>query len=100
MKSRILLLAMFAFLASLFTGCTTRGLADKLAEFERLGITEAQITGKFSNTTYVVEKKDGTRTATLDHSNAWMPKIRLVRRTSEPAPAPEPAPAAPPASAK
>lgn len=82
--SQLLVSLMLSFLATLFTGCTTRGLADKLAEFEKLGITEAQITGKFSNTTYTVEKKNGTRTAVLDHSNAWMPKIKLVRETALP----------------
>lgn len=75
-------------LSIVFSGCTN--LQTRMAEFEKLGITEAQITGKFSNTSYSVEEKDGQRVATIDHSNAWMPKVRLVRKTpAEPtAPAP------------
>jgi outer membrane lipoprotein-sorting protein len=66
-------------------GCqSASSLAQKAAEFEQLGITEAEITGKFSHTEYKVERsEDGTRTATLDHSNAWLPKVRIVRQTKE-----------------
>lgn len=65
------------------TGCsTTSSLANKAKEFEQLGITEATITGKFSHTEYKVERsEDGQRKAVLEHSNAWLPKVRIVRET-------------------
>ena len=65
----------------LSTGCVSQNAAAKFAEFEKLGITEATITGKFSNTDYVVTVKDGVRRAELNHSNAWLPKVHLVRET-------------------
>lgn len=68
-------------LATLTTGCASSSAAKKFAEFERLGIVHAQITGKFSNTTYTVEEKDGKRQARIDHSNAWMPKVVIIRET-------------------
>jgi hypothetical protein len=78
------LFALFAVLLSLlFAGCASSSAAKKFAEFEKLGITEATITGKFSNTEYRVEKQDGKRVATLDHSNAWLPKVHIVRETEE-----------------
>lgn len=64
-------------------GCVSQNAAAKFKEFEALGITEATITGKFSNTDYKVEHKDGTRRATLDHTNAWLPKVHLVSETKE-----------------
>jgi hypothetical protein len=73
------LLVAFACLFS--TGCVSQNAAAKFAEFEKLGITEATITGKFSNTDYVVTVKDGVRRAELNHSNAWLPKVHLVRET-------------------
>lgn len=67
-------------LAVLFcTGCAS--VSSKFAEFEKLGITEAEITGKFSHTDYKVEEKAGHRRAEINHSNAWLPKVRLVRET-------------------
>lgn len=84
MKTNNLLLCVLSVLCvSLLTGCGTSNLAAKFAEFEKLGITEAQITGKFSSTTYTVEKKDGTRTATFDHTNAWLPKVKFIRKTED-----------------
>lgn len=80
MKTRI---AIIAIVALLFTGCASSSAARKLAEFEKLGITEAQINGKFSSTEYKVERENGTRKATLDHSNAWLTKVRVVRETKE-----------------
>jgi DNA-binding HxlR family transcriptional regulator len=73
---RIALLSVAVFALA---GCSTTSLSKKLNEFEKLGITEAEITGKFSHTSYKVEEKDGTRRAVLDHSNAWVPKVRIVR---------------------
>lgn len=78
MKTRIIILALGSLL---LTGCVTRNAAQKFKEFEALGITEATITGKFSNTDYKVETKDGKRRAELDHSNAWLTKVRIVRET-------------------
>ena len=65
------------------TGCVTQNAAKKFAEFEKLGITEAQITGKFSNTEYRVVRGDGIRRAVFQHSNAWLPKVLIVRETKE-----------------
>lgn len=63
------------------TGCSVSGAAAKLKEYEQLGITEAEVTGKFSSTHYTVEIRDGQRVAEVDHSNAWLPKVRVVRKT-------------------
>jgi hypothetical protein len=67
----------------LLSGCSTASLSSKLKEFEALGITEAHITGKFSNTDYQVTKDNGKRRAVLSHSNAWVPKVVIVRETEE-----------------
>lgn len=80
MKTRIIILALAALGLS---GCVTSKAAKQFAEFERLGITEAVIVGKFSATEYKVEKTGGIRKATLEHSNAWVPKVRIVRETVE-----------------
>lgn len=78
MKTRALILSLVAIG---LTGCASTDAAKKLAEFEKLGITEATITGKFSNTDYKVEHKDGVRRATIDHSNTWLTKVHIVRET-------------------
>lgn len=72
-------------IAALLSGCqSAESLAQKLNEFDRLGIKRATITGKFSNTDYVVERTaDGKRKATLDHSNAWVPKVHIERETED-----------------
>lgn len=76
---KVTVLAAFALLMS---GCTTASLAKKAADFERLGITQAIITGKFSNTEYTVERRpDGSRRAVLTHSNVWLPKVVIIRET-------------------
>jgi hypothetical protein len=80
MKTRIAIIVTAALLLS---GCVSSSAAKKFREFEALGITEATITGKFSNTEYKVEHEDGKRKATLEHSNAWLPRVRLVRETEE-----------------
>lgn len=77
-KIIILLVALFA-----LSGCVTQNAAKKFSAFEALGITEAQITGKFSNTEYRVTREDGVRKAELEHSNAWLTKVRLVRVTED-----------------
>lgn len=84
MKTPIALIAVCLAL----TGCATTSknvatrLADDLKEWEKLGVSEIVITGKFSHTDYTVEYKDGKRTATINHSNAWVPQIRVVRETA------------------
>lgn len=88
MKTQLNKFALLAALVCLTLGCigcqSTAKLADKAAEFERLGITEAEITGKFSHTDYKVERSDdGRRKAVLEHSNAWLPKVRIVRETQQ-----------------
>ena len=81
---RLLGLMLCALCVSVFnSGCVSQNAAAKFAEFEKLGITEATITGKFSNTDYVVTVKDGVRRAELNHSNAWLPKVHLVRETAK-----------------
>ena len=80
MKTRLIILVA----ASLaLTGCVSQNMAAKFAEFEKLGITEAEITGKFSHTEYLVKHENGVRRAEINHSNAWLPKVRLVRETKE-----------------
>lgn len=74
----IILLAGFALLSS---GCYSQKVAKRFEEFQKLGITEAEITGKFSHTKYNVEEKDGKRRAEFTHSNAWVPQVRFVRET-------------------
>lgn len=58
-------------------GCTNA--AQKFRQFEKLGVTHAEIQGKFSSTEYNVEEKDGKRIATLEHNNGWFPKVEIVR---------------------
>ncbi len=65
------------------TGCVSSSATKKFAEFEKMGVTEAVITGKFSNTEYKVTHENGVRKAVLDHSNAWLPKVHIVRTTKE-----------------
>ena len=82
MKTTLLILA-----ACLLSGCVSVGKIQKLdaslKEFAKLGIEEVVITGKFSHTQYTVRNENGKRTATLEHSNQWTPRIYLVRRTAE-----------------
>lgn len=79
MKTLLRLLVLTA-LALAFTGCAN--ISGKIEQFRALGVTEATITGKFSNTDYkVTELEDGTRQATLEHSNAWLPKVHVVIET-------------------
>lgn len=83
MKTRILVFAL-AMLA--LSGCgtlTSKKLASDLAEFEKLGLTEIVITGKFSHTDYTVTKENGKRKAVINHTNAWVPQIKVVRETEE-----------------
>ena len=79
MKSKLVLLSL---LLVALTGCSTARLANKLAEFEQLGIAEATITGKFSNTEYKTITVGDKKYVVLDHSNAWVPKVHLVREVT------------------
>jgi len=68
------------------TGCgtlTAKKVANDLTEFEKLGIKSVIITGKFSHTDYTVEHKDGKRTATINHTNVWIPQIQVIRETED-----------------
>lgn len=79
---RLVIVGLVALFVSLLnTACVSQNAAAKFAEFEKLGITEASITGKFSHTDYVVTVKDGVRRAELNHSNAWVPQVHIVRST-------------------
>lgn len=80
MKTRIIILALIALATS---GCVTQNAAAKFAEFEKLGVAEAQITGKFSNTEYRVVHDGGKRRAVLQHSNPWIVKLLIVRESDE-----------------
>ncbi len=83
----MLSLIIIAVLASAFmTGCATqtiKKMAADLKEYESLGVKEVVVTGKFSHTDYTVEHKDGKRTAIINHTNVWVPQIRVVRQTDE-----------------
>lgn len=68
------------------TGCatvTSKKLAADLKTFESLGVTEIVITGKFSHTDYTVTHEGGKRTAVINHSNVWVPQIKVVRVTPD-----------------
>ena len=82
MKTKLIgiILALIALATS---GCVTTSAAKKFAAFEALGVTEAQITGKFSNTEYRVVKEGGKRKAVLQHSNPWVVKLLIVRESDE-----------------
>lgn len=74
---RRVLLWLLAPCTLLLASCTS--LPAKLEQFDRLGITHAEITGKWSHTTYHREEKDGVITSRLEHSNAWIPRAIIVR---------------------
>ena len=76
-------LAIIIAVALLMGGCVSSSTAKKFAEFEAMGVTEATVTGKFSNTEYKVVRENGERKATLEHSNAWLTRLRVVRVTKE-----------------
>lgn len=81
MKTRIAII--LAALVAL-SGCASAPkLAQQLKEFEALGIKEVVITGKFSHTDYTVTNENGTRRAVVNHSNAWLTQVKVVRETKE-----------------
>lgn len=78
MKTRILLLAA----ALALSGCSSLPkLKADLDEFSQLGIKEVVVTGKFSHTDYTVTQENGVRREVLNHSNAWVPMVKIVRET-------------------
>ena len=80
MKTVILLTAVLA-----LTGCVnTKNVGEKFAEFEKLGVTEVVVTGKFSHTDYTVKHENGKRRAEINHTNVWVPQVRIVRETDDP----------------
>lgn len=66
-------------LVYLTTGCSSVSLAKKLQAFDQLGITKAEINGKFSSTDYTRVEEKGVVKSTLNHSNAWLTKVHLER---------------------
>jgi hypothetical protein len=86
MKKMLSLIILAVFASAFWTGCaslTIKKVASDLKEFEQLGVKEIIVTGKFSHTDYTVEHENGKRTATINHSNAWVPQIKVVRQTDE-----------------
>jgi outer membrane lipoprotein SlyB len=81
MKTRIIILAL-AVLA--LCGCSSpKKLAADLAEYEKLGVREVVINGKFSHTDYTVNYANGQRIAVVNHTNPWISQIKIVRVTPE-----------------
>jgi putative NIF3 family GTP cyclohydrolase 1 type 2 len=82
---KTLLLCLLLAVAALSSGCVSVGKIQKLdanlQAFAQLGLDEMIITGKVSHTQYTVTRENGQRTAKLEHSNPWTPRIYLVRRT-------------------
>lgn len=72
-------------LALALSGCVTTGnLADKLRAFEALGVTEAEIAGKFSHTKYTKEDGEKKTVHRLTHTNLWIPRVYFVREAPKP----------------
>lgn len=85
MKTRIASILLAVSLLGL-TGCataTSQKLAADLAKFEELGVSEVVITGKFSHTDYTVTHENGVRKAVINHTNAWVPQVKIIRVTPE-----------------
>lgn len=72
MKTLIILTA-----ALCLTGCTN--FPKKLEKWDQLGIIEAEITGKFSHTTYKRSQEGDVITSTMEHNNPWVPKVYIKR---------------------
>ena len=65
------------------SGISGSNNGNLVPDFYNLGIPPAVIVRKFSATEYKFEKVDGSRKPTLDHSNAWLTKVPIVRETKE-----------------
>lgn len=68
------------------TGCQSAAAFQKQFDaLDRSGVTEVEITWKFSHTQLSTAEVDGKTVTTFEHNNAWAPKVRIVR--TKPAPA-------------
>lgn len=76
MKTKI---ALILAAALLLTGCSTASFNQKLSDFDALGVSEVEIAGKFSHTRYIKTQTGDKVTSTFEHTNAWVPKVRIVR---------------------
>lgn len=87
MKKPALLLFLAVLVTALLSGCfstaTSKKLAKDLKSFDALGVTEIVITGKFSHTDYTVTHVNGVRRSEINHTNVWVPQIKIVRETKE-----------------
>ncbi len=86
MKKMFSLIILAVVATGFMTGCASRTIkkmADDLKEYETLGVKEVIVTGKFSHTDYTVEHRDGKRIAIINHTNTWVPQIRVVRETPD-----------------
>jgi hypothetical protein len=71
-------------IATLLSSCSstlTKELNYQLCEVEKLGITHAEISGKFSTTEYNVTFDGEMRKAEVRHNNPWLTKVHIVRET-------------------
>ncbi len=87
-RSVFLIIVLAAICLPMFSGCavaTVQKVNADLKAFEQLGLKEIVITGKFSHTDYTVTTENGVRRAIINHTNAWVPQIKIVRETPEPA---------------
>jgi hypothetical protein len=79
-----LLTPLVIIIALTLSGCSAvPKLKANLDEFESLGVTKIIVTGKFSHTDYTVTRENGIRTATINHTNAWVPQVQIIRETKE-----------------
>lgn len=79
MKTQSIILALATLALS---GCSNIGkIQQQLADLEKLGVTHVTVTGKFSHTDYTVTKQDGVRRAELNHTNVWVPQVKVIRET-------------------
>lgn len=61
-------------------GCqSVASFSKQLDALDASGVTAVEITGKFSHTEYSRRVVDGKTVSTFEHTNAWVPKVRLVR---------------------
>jgi len=82
MKAKLLIISSLIIFAGLISGCqSTASFSQKLAELEKLGVTEVEITGKFSHTKFTKATVDGKVVSIFDHNNTWIPRVRIVRET-------------------
>ena len=59
-------------------GCAS--YSARIAELDRMGVVEFQAVGKFSSTTYKTRTEGGEIVSTFEHSNAWVPRVILIRK--------------------